>query len=251
MARIAIRTATAAIGEEPLFAGRGDPIHLSVLNLAPDEARVLDAEGEGAAHVWQGAIAADGLALPAGSSVILEAGARQAVTAGSEGARLLLFRTAIPAERRASAARAHLLPDAQVPRYAPEPGAGGAAGGLHADGQCSGCAVWLHENRLPAVSGEAEALQAMAERGVHSHSEDEIIVVTAGAMRLGQRLFGPGTAVAIARDTMYSFTPGPEGLAFVNYRPGPPQAFRMKNGGTFDEAGYWRERVAPPVYAPA
>lgn len=251
MARIAIRSASAAAGEQALFDGPGDPIHLSVLTLAPGEGRMLDARGEGAAHVWQGEVEADGLNLPAGSSVILEAGARAAVTAGSKGARLLLFRTAIPAEPRASQARAHLLPDAQVPRYAPEPSAGGAAGGLHADGQCPGCAVWLHENRLPAVSGDAASLHAMAERGVHSHSEDEIIVVTHGAMRLGQRLVGPGTAIAIARDTMYSFTPGPEGLAFINYRPGPPQAFRMKNGGTFDEAGYWRERVSPPVYAPA
>ena len=251
MARIAIRTATGTAGDEALFAAAGDPIHLSVLTLSPGETRVLDASGEGAAHVWQGAVEADGLALPAGSSVILEAGARQAIAAGSEGARLLLFRTALATEARASAARVHLLPDPQVPRYAPEPGAGGAAGGLHTDGQCPGCAVWLHENRLPAVSGDMETLHAMAERGVHSHSEDEIIVVTQGAMRLGQRLFGPGTAIAIARDTFYSFTPGPEGLAFVNYRPGPPQAFRMKNGGTFDEAGYWRDRVASPVYAHA
>lgn len=251
MARITIRTATGTDGDQALFAGPDDPIHLSMVTLSPGERRVIDAANEGAAHVWKGGVEAEGLALPAGSSVILEAGARQEIVAGKDRASLLLFRTALPDEPRASKARAHLLPTGQVPRYAPEPGAGGAAGGLHADGQCAGCAVWLHENRLPPVSGDAPALLAMAERGVHSHSEDEIIVVTHGAMRLGQRLFGPGTAIAIARDTMYSFTPGPEGLAFVNYRPGPPQAFRMKSGGTFDEAGYWRERVSPPVYAPA
>ena len=152
---------------------------------------------------------------------------------------------------RAGTARAHLLPAGQVPRHVPEPGAVGAAGGLHANGECPGCTVWLHENTMAPVSGDAEALRAMAERGVHSHSEDEIIVVTDGAMRLGARLFGPGTAIAIARDTFYSFTPGPEGLAIVNYRPAAPHAFRMKSGATADEAGYWRERVRPPRYVEA
>lgn len=247
MARIAIRTANGIAGPDVLFAHPADPIHLSVTTLAPGEAISLSGNGlEGAAHVWKGAVKAGGENLPAGSSVILEAGARQAVVAGTAGATLAVFFANGPPEK--AGMQAHLLPDAQVPRYAPEPGAGGAAGGLHANGDCPDCSIWLHDNRLPGMAGDDAATREVAERSVHSHSEDEIIFVTDGAMRLGARLFGPGTAVAIARDTFYSFTPGPEGLAFINFRPSPPAAFRMKSGGSFDEAGYWQERVAAPRY---
>ena len=126
------------------------------------------------------------------------------------------------------------------------PGAGGTSGGLHADARCPTCEVWLHENTMPGMPDEAA--RELGDRGVHSHSEDEIIFVTRGSMRLGNRLYGPGTALAIAADTMYSFTPGPDGLSFINFRAGFPRAFRMKNGQTFDEAGYWRERVTAPQY---
>jgi len=252
MARIALRTAKDRSAREVLFDRAQDPIHLAVCRLSPGETGTLaGGGGEGAAYVWQGSLRFGATDLPAGSSLILEAGAQPAVSAGTDGATVVLFHANQPA--KAGQAKVgqvpgavHLLPDSQVPRYAPEPGAGGAAGGLHANGECPTCQVWLHENQLPGMAGGDTA--AVAERGIHSHSEDEIIFITAGTMRLGARLVGPGTAIAIARDTFYSFTPGPEGLSFINFRPARPSAFRMKQGGSFDEPGYWQERVSPPVY---
>lgn len=247
MARIALRRGTGTSPREVLFDRPQDPIHLAVWQLAPGEAVALASTSrEGAAYVWQGSLNAGAAELVAGSSLILEAGAHIDVSAGADGATLVQFRTNSTPEANRNGA-VHLLPAAKVPRYAPEPGAGGAAGGLHANGECPTCQVWLHENHLPGMA-EGENTAAVAERGIHSHSEDEIIFITAGTMRLGARLVGPGTALAIARDTFYSFTPGPEGLSFINFRPARPAAFRMKQGGTFDEPGYWKERVRPPVY---
>lgn len=224
-----------------------DPLHLHLHRIAPGQGlRIGPTDRDCAAYVWEGEVTAGRVALPQGSSLIVEHGASQEVTAGSNGAVLVAFTAnGRQAESRAGG-RVHLLPNDRVPRYAPQPGAAGASGGLHANAECPTCEVWLHENSMPGM-GEENAL-ATAEGGVHSHSEDEIIFVTGGAIRLGTKLHGPGTALAIAADTMYSFTPGPDGLSFINFRAGYPKAFRMKHGGTFDEAGYWRERVSPPEY---
>ena len=138
-----------------------------------------------------------------------------------------------------------LLPAERVPRMAAEPGSSGVSGGLHADSDWPGSAVWLHENHFP---GGMELSPEQAARGIHSHSEDEIIFVTAGAMRLGQRLVGPGTAIAIAADTLYSFTASPEGLSFVNFRAAMPGDIHFASGASISETGYWRERVGRPDY---
>ena len=228
------------------FDQASDHLHLHQHDFAPGDTLRIGPHGtDCVAYVWKGEVRSGDKALRQGSSMVIEHGAQLDVAAGADGATLLAF-TANGAPQTRAGGHVHLLPDERVPRYAPEPGAGGAAGGLHADGECETCHVWLHENALPGMDGEG--LDEVAERGVHSHSEDEIIFITRGSMRLGHRLVGPGTALAISADTMYSFTPGPVGLSFVNFRPGRPAAFRMKSGGTFDEAGYWRDRVKPPEY---
>ena len=257
MARIAIGTPAKARPAQPppgvaeslaWFDGPADPIHCHVDWLTGGaQALFGPATADCAIYVWQGSAHAGEVELPEGSSLVIERGAAQALVAGPHGARLVRYATN-PAHQPARAGgHVHLLPEPAIPRFAPPPGQKGASGGLHADATCPTCAVWLHENALPGVEG-ADA-RAVAERGVHAHSEDEIIFVTHGAMRLGDRLFGPGTALAIAADTFYSFTPGPDGVRFINFRPGAPAAFRMKSGGTFDEAGYWRDRVSSPRYA--
>lgn len=239
-----VRILKADGGQDARLTGTDDPIHLAVHRLDAGESLSIGTENrEGSLYVWQGGLVAGTVDLPEGSSLILESGARVSAMAGPKGAVLVHYRSN-GAPQRPSTGCAHLMPAGAVPRYDPPPGEGGAAGGLHADGQCPGCAVWLHENALPGVA-DAQA-PAMAERGIHAHSEDEIIFVTHGTMRLGRRLFGPGTALVIPAGTFYSFTPGPDGLRFINYRNGPPAAFTMKGGGTFDEAGYWQARVPSP-----
>lgn len=83
---------------------------------------------------------------------------------------------------------------------------------LFLDSSCPCCSVWLH--RTGSAAGRAVA--------PHHHTEDEIICVVEGAMDLGVRHLETGGAVGVAKDTVYSFTAGPAGLTFVNFRQSDP-----------------------------
>lgn len=228
--------------------GPSNSVHLHLASLGAGEAlRVGALPGDCAAYVWQGDVLAAGVALASGSSAIVERGGGLALTGGEAGALVLLFSAAAPSD--AAGGHVHLLPAADVPRMAAEAGASGVSGGLHADSACETCTVWLHENHFPAG---LDMSQEQAERGIHSHTEDEIIFVIGGEIRLGTRIYGPGTALAIAADTLYGFTAGPAGLSFVNFRADMPGDISFAHGAKMSETGYWREKVARPVYlAPA
>ena len=101
--------------------------------------------------------------------------------------------------------------------------------------------------RIPSLDN-SRFHQKNEARGVHSHTEDEIIFVTDGEIRLGTRIYGPGTALAIAANTFYGFTAGPAGLRFVNFRARAPGDIRFANGGSMSETAYWRERLSRPEY---
>jgi len=220
MARIALRRCTGASPREALFDRPQEPIHLTVWRLAPGEQATLSGAGcEGAAYVWHGSLNVGATDLATGSSLILEAGAKLDISAGADGATLVQFRTnAAPDAKQGG--NVHLLPASCVPRYAPEPGAGGAAGGLHANGECPTCQVWLHENHLPGMEGDGVA--AVAERGIHSHSEDEIIFITAGAMRLGARLVGRRYCARDCPRYFLQLHSRPRGALLHQFPPGPP-----------------------------
>lgn len=112
---------------------------------------------------------------------------------------------------------------------------------LHADARCPTCELWLHENDFFAANEET---------ALHSHSEDEVIFVRGGSIRLGKRLCGPGTALAIAANTKYGFRSGPDGLSFVNFR-GTSPTYRSADGAlVLDEAELWRTKVGVPHYLP-
>jgi hypothetical protein len=86
------------------------------------------------------------------------------------------------------------------------------------------------------------------ETAVHSHSEDEVIFVHTGSIRLGNKIYGPGTALAIAADTKYGFFSGPDGLGFVNFR-GTSPTYTSGDGKTvMDEADLWRGLLGAPEY---
>lgn len=229
------------------FDGAGDVIHLHLHRLAAGEALTIGPKpNDCAAFVWQGAVTAGGVELAAGSSAMVGQGTslELAGAGGAEALVLCFAGAAVPDEPR-EPGTVRLLPAAMVPRMAAEPGASGVSGGLHADSDWPGSTVWLHENHFPPGM---ELTPQQAARGIHSHSEDEIIFVTAGAMRLGARLVGPGTAIAIAADTLYGFTAGPEGLSFVNFRSAMPGDIRFAHGASISETGYWRTRVGRPSY---
>lgn len=252
MAKVSVRTRDQALAQGPTgtagchayFAGVRDPIHLRLYSLEPGEATKIEPRASDcAAYVWQGAVTAGGTELVTGSSAIVGRGTSLVLTgAGSDAALVLCFAGSAVQD---GVGTVRLLPAAHVPRMAAEPGTSGVSGGLHADSDWPGSAVWLHENHFP---GGMELTPEQAARGIHSHSEDEIIFITAGAMRLGNRLAGPGTAIAIAADTLYSFAAGPEGLSFINFRAARPGDIRFAHGASMSETGYWRERVGRPDY---
>lgn len=57
--------------------------------------------------------------------------------------------------------------------------------------------------------------------GAHSHSEDEVILIVEGKLVIGKRTCGPGSVIFFEKETDYSFKTGPEGVRFLNIRPGP------------------------------
>jgi hypothetical protein len=229
------------------LAGERDPIHLHLARLAPGESlHIGPLAADCVTYVWDGAVAAGTAQLASGSSAIVEQGAQLDLAgAGPQDAVVLIFAGSAATAHGRGGGHVHLLPTERVPRAEALPGSQGLGGGIHADGSCASCEVWLHENHF----APAEPLSPeQAARGIHSHSESEVIFITSGSIRLGQKLFSAGTAVAIAADTFYAIAPGPEGMSFINFRAGTPSDIRFASGMAISETDYWKERLPQPAY---
>jgi hypothetical protein len=257
MAKIAFATAAEApvVPQPEGFSGDGEaralfdaaahPLHVHLHRLGRGQVlRIGPLDAHCAAFVWEGEVEAGGRRMAASSSLFVERGAEVAIRGVAEASRVLAFRAARPAARAAGAPQVHLLPAERVPRVELGGTVSGARGALHADASMPSCRVWLHENSLAPMAEDPDA----TERGVHSHTEDEVIFVTGGEMQLGTRRLGPGSALAIAAHTFYGFGVGPQGLSFVNFRAGQPADIRFKAGGTMDEVGFWRGNCGSPEY---
>jgi hypothetical protein len=251
MAKVAIATLdTASVVDTPAGAGgkvetrtffprQGDPIDLYVHELAPGASVTLDASANDyMAYVWKGEVEAGGTTLDPRSSMIVEFGRTQAVTAGTEGATVLVFQLKERPAQPRPGGHVYLLPNRIVPRTT-NLGSGKAGGALHADAHGASSELWLHENDF--YVGDSET-------ALHSHSEDEVIFVRDGAIRLGNKLYGPGTALSITANTKYGFYAGPEGLSFVNFRAAPPTYTAADGSHVLDEAKFWVATVGAPQY---
>lgn len=239
-------TASPAIETRSYFANASDTLQLQVHELAAGACwAIADAPTLHAIYIWHGAVIAAGVRLDERSSALVERGASLSMTAGMQGAHLLAF--SAPQSDAQSVAQSaggavHLLPSAQVPRNTDLDGTGRTGGSLHADASFPTCRLWLHEN---------DFYQADHETAVHSHSEDEIIFIRSGQIRLGNRLYESGTAIAITAHTKYGFRAGPEGLGFVNFRSRSPTYSAADGSQTLDEAALWRSLTGPPHYLAA
>ena len=220
------------------LAGQGKPLHLFIhdfglgttLDIGPRSADCL-------AYVWTGEIEADARALAAGSSLVVERGASLRLTGTKPGTQVLTFTAADSQIPSRDGGQVHLLPVDRVLRVSPMgPGINGA---MHFDSACPTCEVWLHESEFTPAFLTPENVS----RSAHSHTEDEIIFVTEGQMRLGNRLYGPGTALSIAAHTMYTFNPGPEGVTFINFRAAMPEEIIRADGQRSSEAAGWRRQL--------
>jgi hypothetical protein len=230
-----------------LFHRAVDPLHLYLHRLVCDaRLRIGPGQVDCMLYVWKGAVEAGGRELAAGSSLIVEHGAALDIRGAHDDSMLLAFSPARAAARRLAGGHVHLLPNEYVPRVARLAGTQGVGGAMHANAECPTCEVWLHENSLDPV--EMKPGDDTSEKGVHSHSEDEVIFVIEGQMLLGSRLCGPGTALAIAAETLYSFGVGPGGLTFINFRAARPSEIKFKSGYKVDEVAFWRDRVPAPEY---
>ncbi len=96
-----------------------------------------------------------------------------------------------------------------------------------ADATCPHCSLWLLYT----------ARSFAYESPVHSHSQDELIHVLRGEIRLGSLVAGPGATVFIAADQPYHFRSGPEGFAFLNYRRAASVMTIRPTGEKIIEAG--------------
>lgn len=222
------------------FTGRRDPIHTHVHRLRPGaRLRVAGQPADRAVYVWRGSAEAGGVALDASSSVIAEYGSEVEITGGVDGATVIEFNLAERRPRSRAGGHVHLLPADRVPRLGNMEGLIEAGGALHADAHCATCELWLHENDF-FVPDRHTAL--------HSHSEDEVIFIIGGAMRLGAQLHGPGSAVAIHAETKYQFDVGPEGLQFINFRGATPSYTPADGSAQLDSTKFWREKLGSPPY---
>jgi quercetin dioxygenase-like cupin family protein len=221
--------------------GPGAPLHLARHRLAPGAAMRIEGEpADRLVYVFEGMVAAGDRHLAKGSSLIVEFGARMDLSAGPDGATVLTFNQAErPADGRPGG-HVHLLPREAVPRTHDLGTQNEMGGGIHADAACPSCTVWLHENDFHAKAGTTVP--------PHSHSEDEIIFVTAGEIGLGNRRYGPGTAIAVAADTVYGFE-APQGLSFINFRAASPTV--TTSHGVIDEARMWIGKLGKPPYVAA
>jgi len=195
-------------------------------------------------YLWAGEASVGNTVLEERSCVVIEHGSSARIDAQAENTTLLVFdagRSAPPANR--SGGHVHLLPARRVQRtHECMPGAAvGAA--IYADAACPTCSLWLHENTYHLPHYKV---------GLHSHSQDEIIVVTSGEMVVGRRTCGRGTMLAIAKDVLYQFETGESGMQFINFRPSHPTFTSADGSQVIDEGAFYRDVFkAPPPYIKA
>lgn len=218
------------------FEGTGHAIHLHLHRLERSaRLRLIPLPVDRLAYVWEGAVEAGGHRLDQGSSFIIERGAVLDMQALCP-VRFLIFAPGHWVGERSGGGHAYLLPRDHVPRIADRTGSG-TTGALHADGTIAG--LWLNENNLAGRAVAPSPAEVL--RGIHAHPADEIIFIVEGAVRLGNRLYPPGTALAIAADTLYGFSPGPEGVHFITFRTSRTDSIRFAAGGDYRESTYFRD----------
>lgn len=225
-----------------LFARENDPIHVFVHKVPENAAlRIEGAPSDKLVYVWKGALRAGDVSLDAGSIAIVEFKSGLTLHADEAGAEIISFGVTRRSDDACEGGHVHLLPSRDVPR-AEEVNGMDMGSALYADAQCPTCRVWLHENDYRGAGDET---------GVHSHSEDEVIFVVDGTIKLGNRLSGPGTAIAVAANTKYGVAAGPGGMRFINFRGASPTYSAADGSLVVDEGEFWRATVGKPQYIEA
>lgn len=177
--------------------------------------------GEEALYVQRGELTVAGRRCPAGGAVVIESGARCTVRAvgGAWVAHLGAAGSAQPAPAGPPADGALGPP--------PQPDGHGVhvvgPGGVWRSGALEGVhAVWFADSTCPTCRvtlftvESSEAVDGPA----HTHSQDEIIYLLDGGIRMGAQVFGAGTSLCIPHDLRYRFRGEEGGHRFLNFRRG-------------------------------
>ncbi len=167
--------------------------------------------GDEAVYVRSGSLAVDGRVCPADGALIVEAGVAATATAQSD--------TSI----------VHVGPADSAP---PTDGLRGPANtegrGIRVIGP-DGMWATVDETQRTRFFSDASSptnrLWLLAtdrpqyfESSAHSHSQDELIHVLRGAIRVGRRVAGEGDTLWVAADRRYKLHSGDDGVHFINYR---------------------------------
>lgn len=232
---------TAAEGEvrsEAVVAGEARPLLLWKHRLAPGAAIGWSGPSvDQAFYVLEGRAHLDANPVEASGVVLVEHGAAARLTAETP---LTLLHFQRPQEHPAKPARpgghvhviARAAPEGRDPRT-------GMLYQIFADSGCESCELWMHRTDFP------EGHQGVP----HLHTTDEIIVVVRGQMLVGSRTCPTGSALAIDRDTVYSFAAGEGGLGFINFRADVSGRIGVTREGRtppMEEASFLRSLPAAP-----
>lgn len=237
MGKVAIRSLQdAAAGQFPDSAGLSCAGNIAVRNLVTDAYQSIhlrlhelspgariDILHPSTGHVfylWEGSATANGEALAAGGAVIVEHGGEASIMATGSGATIAHFqRNPAFAEAHAkTGGHVHVIPPGGI--FNCPVSASDAAYVIWADSSCPTCDLWLHQTHMPRPTTQG---------GHHFHSEDEMVFLVGGGMKLGNRMLQPGTALAIAANTIYGFGVPEGGTRFINFRCRESYVVRTKN----------------------
>lgn len=167
-------------------------------------------------YVLSGELKVGKHSCPPGSALLLEAHA-QPVLEVSQDTELIHVGSRLPAGQGGSV---HLV---------------GPRGWFHSGEREKVDATWFADGTCPTcrIAFFSVARPPAPERPgpVHTHSQDEIIHVLEGQVRLGARRFGAGTSLCIPAEVRYALTIGDVGAKFLNYRPLPSHQTYFERGG--------------------
>lgn len=195
-------------------------------------------------YVWKGALSQDGNPVASDQVIVVEHGATAMFVAGPEGATLVHFHhsESQPQESMRAGGQVHVAPVEGMFTRLDE--ARAATHRVWVDAHCPTCELWLHKSSFSRPRLQSEP---------HLHNEDEIIFVTEGSILVG-KAHPAGTAIAVAKGTVYTFGVGPGGGAFINFRACNPLVKMIDRGKPvgdwMSERSFMRNEITVPVVDP-
>ncbi len=167
--------------------------------------------GDEAVYVRSGSLTIEGRVCPADGAVIVEAGVAATATAESD------------------ASIVHVGPADPSPPSdglrGPAESAGRGVRVVGPDGLWATVDDTQRTRFFSDASSSTNRLWLLAtdrpqyfESSAHSHSQDELIHVLRGEIRVGRRVVGEGDTLWVAADRRYKLYSGGDGVHFINYR---------------------------------